>query len=163
MLAWLRTAPDAATMAGHSATAEVERKSRWQQKNEDKEAIELPRINAGAYLVDYLMEIGPALDSGMGQLVITFGEIDAWQRLTGVQLPPWQVRLMRHLSREWIAETARARDRFCPPPWMSAPSADSRARVAAQLRSVLGSRAKEKESHAGDRPEKQHGAAEPEH
>lgn len=42
--------------------------------------------------------------SGFGPLRITFAEIDAFQRVTGVQLKPWEVDALRRADRAFIAD-----------------------------------------------------------
>lgn len=73
---------------------------------------EIPYIEA-AYLVVYLNEIGPVMPDGP----LTFGEIESWQRQTGIELQPWEVRLLRSLSMEYGNESIRAKKTECPPPY----------------------------------------------
>lgn len=62
------------------------------------------------YLLDIFMEIGPTGAGGMGPVPISHQEILAWQTNTGICLEPWEVRIVRRLSFEWIAESRRAED-----------------------------------------------------
>lgn len=67
----------------------------------------MPPIAGAQELITYLFEIGPTMAAGMGAGPITFGEIFAWQALTGIRLVPSQVRLLRHLSRTYLNESMR--------------------------------------------------------
>lgn len=71
---------------------------------------------APAYLIDYLFEIGPVSEGGMGAAALTFVEIDAFCRLTGVRFRPWEVRLLKKLSREYVKQL---HDDSQKPPWQA--------------------------------------------
>lgn len=73
---------------------------------------EIPYIEA-AYLVEYLNEIGPTMPDG----ALTFGELRSWQDMTGIELQPWEVRLLRRLSIEYGNESIRAKNPDCQPPY----------------------------------------------
>jgi len=96
-------------------------------------------VDAAAYLLDFLWEIGPTLLAGMGTGPITFGEIRAWTELTGVELDPWEVRFLRRLSHEYLSESHNATKRGAPAPWRAADAppeiseTQSRLRLLAQL------------------------------
>ncbi len=77
----------------------------------------LPDVDAGQYLIDWLMEIGPTLPAGMGSGVLTFSEIATWQQLVGLELQPWEVRALRRLSEDYLAESNAATDPRRPPPY----------------------------------------------
>ena len=78
---------------------------------------EMPPLEEGGYLVGYLLEIGPVQASGMGQGPISHESILAWQALTGIELEPWESRLLRRLSSEYLSESNRAQKLGCEPPW----------------------------------------------
>lgn len=73
------------------------------------------------HLVGYLFEIGPTLAAGMGEGPLTHGEIESWQRNTGIRLQSWEARLLKRLSIEYLNESSKARARDCPAPWGDAP------------------------------------------
>jgi hypothetical protein len=54
----------------------------------------------------------------MGTAAIGWTELQAWQRCTGVTLPPWQARLMVELAREYNGFSQKATKPDCPPPWL---------------------------------------------
>lgn len=59
------------------------------------------------------------MSAGMGSGPITHGELEAWQRNTGITLAPWEARVIRDLSRDYISESSKAEKRDCPEPWQS--------------------------------------------
>ena len=69
------------------------------------------------WIIDHLMDLGPSEAGAMGQVPISWASIDHWQRCSGYDLPPWTTRLLRRLSVDFVAETVRAREPDCPPPW----------------------------------------------
>jgi hypothetical protein len=75
-----------------------------------------PLDGSPSYLIDYLFEIGPAMDGGMGIVPLSYGEIAAWSLLTGIRLRPWEARTLRRLSREYVDELHKGSWR---PPWQS--------------------------------------------
>lgn len=74
---------------------------------------DMPPLECGEYLIGYLYEIGPT----SGEEAITQPAIRAWQDNIGIELPPWQVRLLRRLSIDYLSESHQARKRDCPAPW----------------------------------------------
>jgi hypothetical protein len=47
--------------------------------------------------------------AGMGPGVISFGEVDAYQRVTGERLEPWQIAAIRAADRAYLQVSAEAR------------------------------------------------------
>lgn len=86
------------------------------------------------HLVEMLLEAGPVQSSGMGVGAITWGELESWQRQTGLQLQPWEVRMLRELSRAYAVQIDAAQDSDCPSPTAVEPSPEQRADVARGLR-----------------------------
>jgi len=74
---------------------------------------DMPPIEGGNQLISRLLEIGPS----MGCDPISHQEIVAWQELTGIELQPCEVRFLRLLSHEYLAESHRALKHDCPAPW----------------------------------------------
>ena len=89
-------------------------------------------------VIGWLLEIGLAEAAGMGTVPIGWSTIDAWQRTTGVQLAPWQARLLRHLSTEYVAESRKAEDATCPAPWRVETTDKEREIAQRRLEMVLG-------------------------
>lgn len=94
--------------------------------------------NPAPHLISRLTEIGLTESTGMGPSPLSWREIEAWQRSTHVRLAPWEARLMRQLSLEYIGESRRAESENCPAPWRSQVTQREREVEEAQLRMVLG-------------------------
>lgn len=81
----------------------------------------------------HLFQVGPVT---AGE-ALTFQEIEAWCRTTGVVLNAWEAETLRHLSGAYLAERSDAADEHRPPPtappegFLSAPD------VAARLSRIL--------------------------
>ena len=79
----------------------------------------MPRIEAGAHLLEILFEVGPAKPSGMGgQIGIDEVDLVAWQYNQGISLTPWEAKAVRTLSKEYAYMLSQASDAHCPPPWV---------------------------------------------
>lgn len=74
----------------------------------------------------------------MGVGPVSWQSLAAWQQATGVRIDPWELRLLRRLSVEYVAEGHRAEAENAPPPWPWQPTPDEREFGEAQLRAVLG-------------------------
>lgn len=82
------------------------------EKLADGEVLEMPPCSVG-YLADYLFEVGP----GVSGAAVTHGELDSWQRNTGITLNTWEARTIRRLSIDYLNEAHRATKPDCPAPW----------------------------------------------
>jgi hypothetical protein len=99
---------------------------------------DLPEIDPEAqHLIEYLMDAGPVVSGAQGTAPLSWADLQAWQEGSGVSLPPWQLRLIRRLSSEYLAETIRAEAHDAPPPWERAPD---RGRIAKHIKSILRTR-----------------------
>jgi hypothetical protein len=76
----------------------------------------MPPIDA-EYLIGYLWEAGPTMPGAAGAVPLTQSELRAWQENTGVDLQPWEVRILRRLSCDLVAEMRRAEDPVATPPY----------------------------------------------
>jgi len=63
------------------------------------------------------MEAGPLAGGGMSPAAISWIELGAWERGTGITLQPWEGRLVRALSTAFLAESQRATEHDAVPPW----------------------------------------------
>lgn len=79
----------------------------------------MPPVDIGAYLIDHLWDVGPAGSSGMGPAVITYAELNAWQQCAGVELQPWETRILRLLSADYVTQGNQAEKPDCPAPYSS--------------------------------------------
>lgn len=75
------------------------------------------------YMIDWLFDIGPSMAGSMGEGPIGWTEIDAWQRVTGVELDVWEARTLRRLSRAYVAQRHASEDQKCPEPRLDASEA----------------------------------------
>lgn len=89
------------------------------------------------WLIDVLMEIGPVEAAGMDRAPISWREICAWQELTATALEPWQAKLLRWLSTEFLGESRRAEQPDCPAPW-GAMTQERRDAVERKLHGIFG-------------------------
>ena len=111
--AWLGAVPEAAP----GARADASKLSRRERIERDGGEIEMPPFDEGEYLIAYLYELGPTVAADMGAGPVTFAEMAAWQAARGFELEPWEARLLRRLSVDYLVESHRATERNCPPPW----------------------------------------------
>lgn len=81
---------------------------------------DMPPLERGAYLINYLFQIGPVMAAGMGAGPITHGELLAWQENVGVDLKPWEISFLRRLSGEYLVESHKAEKRGAQAPWLPA-------------------------------------------
>jgi hypothetical protein len=84
-------------------------------------------VTRGAYLLAHLMEAGPVMSGGMGPAPLTFAELRAWQDMVGVELQPWEAKLMRKLSVEFASESQQATAHDRPAPWSERAAPDREA------------------------------------
>lgn len=111
------------------------RKSRMTIRIEAGGVPDLPPIPAAfTFLLEYLFDAGPTSPSGTGSVALTWADLDAWQRGSGVSLPAWISRLLRRLSSEYLAQSVKAVAHDAPPPWDREPE---RVRVARHVRQIL--------------------------
>jgi len=73
----------------------------------------MPILPATSY-IEWLMDLGPADPEGAP---IGWRTLQAWQECTGIRLQPWEAKLLRSLSGDWLAEKDRAKKPDCPAPW----------------------------------------------
>jgi hypothetical protein len=97
-----------------------------------------PEIPAAAvYLVDALIEAGPTTAAGMGEIPLTWADLMAYQSGAGQDFAPWELRLIRRLSCEYLRESIRAKAPDARAPWIKEVTAEQRSEVAQQMRDAL--------------------------
>lgn len=116
-MAWLNTAPkpDERTKRA-KLNGDAPAITRAERMKKDGAAIPMPP-NPLPHVVDRLIEIGLTEAAGMGAGPVSWQTMDAWANRTGMDIPPWEARLIRRLSVEYVAEQHRAESENCPPPW----------------------------------------------
>lgn len=110
-LAWLATAPEKS-----DPKDKRDPKSRMQVLRDKGEQPLMPH-NPAEHLTDWLLDAGPTVHGAMGEVPIGYRDLLAWQEITGIELEPWEARLMRSLSEAYAAERSRARKRDCMAPY----------------------------------------------
>lgn len=92
-----------------SKQPEEVRVSRMQRLMAEGVDLPLPAIpGEGAYLVAHLLEVGPVSASAAGSSPVSWTDLQAWQQQIGVELQPWETRMLRSLSTAYAAELRRA-------------------------------------------------------
>jgi len=119
--AWLNAVPEKPE-GDKSDKKEVSRREAFRKelRLSDAEELDMPPCDAG-YLLAYLFELGPTLPTGMGDAPISHGEIESWQRNTGICLGSWESRILKRLSNDYLNQAHRSTARDCPSPWEDAP------------------------------------------
>lgn len=79
---------------------------------------EMPPVDTGGYLLAYFLEVGPAMAAGMGSAAITHQELRAFQDNIGLELAPWEIRILRRLSNDYLNASYLAEKSDCRPPWL---------------------------------------------
>lgn len=133
-LAWLGAVPRDKDAAGVSTKAPL--LTRLERDKKQGIVHDMPPCPS-QFLVSYLMEIGPMEISGESKLPISHREIHYWQQNSGVRLSPWQSKLLRRLSAEFVAESRRAEDPDCVSPLGKAPAKADLALVDRQVEAML--------------------------
>lgn len=94
--------------------------------------------NPAPHITDRLVEMGLTQAAGMTAVPLSWQEINAWCDRTSIDLPPWEARLIRRLSGDYLAESRAAEAETCPPPWRAPASEASIAAELQVLDAVLG-------------------------
>lgn len=110
--------------------------SRGQQILNDGLPLPLPEIEV-TYVVDLLFEIGPVVPGGMGAVPLRSEHLLAWREEQGITLDPWESRMLRRLSRDYLIASQKAEKPDCPQPWDQESERDRRERSAAQVRRTM--------------------------
>jgi len=120
VLAWLQTAPVPPTEEHKTLSkrkdSEPQRVSRLQQILDDGGEPDLPEVSGGLYLVSHLMEAGPASAAGMGPVPLMWVDLIAWQQVAGITLAPWEAKMLRRLSGDYLEQARKAEKPDCPSP-----------------------------------------------
>lgn len=131
-LAWLRAAPEVKRRGKGAPPEPVSRAKAMKDKGETP----LLPPNPAPYLVNWLFDIGPS--SGMDS-AISWQDMEAWERINGVFLEPWEAKILRDLSRQYLYEGQEARrlDRAAPYNGETADIIERRQSVDQKIRSAF--------------------------
>lgn len=99
---------------------------------------DIPAAGPGAYLVGYLFDAGPIVNSSGSSAPLSWQDLSAWSSGTGIELQPWEARTLRTLSRAYLHSATAAQSPNCPAPYAEQPTPDQRTVVANSLRSIFG-------------------------
>lgn len=105
--AWLETIP------------EKEKATRQQRLQAQGLEPDFPPLDAGHHLLGYLWDVGPVTGGDMGAAPLSWQEMASWQAQTGIELQPWEARLLRRLSGDYLEAHHAARAPDCPAPYLS--------------------------------------------
>lgn len=119
-MAWLNAVPkpDPRSRRAKAAQDAPPRLSRLDELKKRKVEPAMPP-NPAPELIARVIEIGLTEAGAMAAVPLAWGTIADWSRTTRVVLQPWEARLMRRLSVEYVAEGRKAESENCPPPWRS--------------------------------------------
>lgn len=122
-----------------SCVPEKQEKSRY-EKYRGTALADLPDVIAADYLLDYLMEVGPANSNGMGIQPITYSEIKDWADVTSTEIAAWDAHIIRHLSRAYVNAYNEAKKPTAPAPYMEAQDIETRRKAVVAGFKSLGKR-----------------------
>ncbi|WP_246616648.1 hypothetical protein [Sphingomonas yunnanensis] len=94
--------------------------------------------NPAPHMTDRLIEMGLTEAAGMTAVPLSWAAINAWCVATAVDLPPWERKLMRRLSSDFLSTARDAEVETCPPPWRSPASRETIAAELSVLDELLG-------------------------
>lgn len=137
-LAWLSATPKPDPKTKRGQQQDLELVSRIEGLR--RQGIKSPPMpdNPAPKITDWLVEMGLTEAAGMSAVPLSWREINAWCDRTCVDLLPWEARLIRRLSSDYLAESRKAESETCPAPWL-APASD--VTIAAEMHlldSILG-------------------------
>ncbi|MEG3089498.1 phage tail assembly chaperone [Sphingomonas sp. PB4P5] len=137
-MAWLNATPKPPPGSKRAETADKTPSiSRIDKMKRDKIVPPMPP-NPMPHMITRLVEIGLSESNGMGASPLSWREINEWQQAAGVDLAPWEARLMRTLSLAYLAESRKAESETCPPPWHAPVTQREIETEQARLQMVLG-------------------------
>lgn len=97
----------------------------------------MPEVQLGSYLLSYFLDVGPVEQSGMGDTVLSHQELRAYQDNIGIRLQPWEIRLIRRLSGEYLRAKFVAEKASAPAPWYADVEEDELQIVAQSLKQTI--------------------------
>lgn len=116
-MAWLHAIPKPDKKFAVSQEL-VEPQSRLKKMRHDGVEPSLPDVPT-QYLIEYLFEVGPTISTGMGPAIIGWRDLQSWQELLGISLHPWELRILRKLSADFLAQSLKSEKLDCPAPYLS--------------------------------------------
>ncbi len=118
--AWLHTPPKIEPQQTLKNTKAQQTPSRLQKSRSELGDVgympDMPDVEGLENVIDYFFECGPALFGSSGPLPLSHCEIAAWKENTGRELSPWEAKLLRQMSIEFVDWSAKAKDPSCLSP-----------------------------------------------
>ena len=117
-MGWLDARPKPARSPKKSKSSQDDPPSVSRREKLLADGEDLPSVDPGpaAYLLEYFLELGPMHFSSMGEVPFSYEQIDAWQRVTGVVLLPWEALTLCGLSIAYGNEKAAGADPLAAAP-----------------------------------------------
>lgn len=112
--------------------------TRLQTLRQNDDQPDMPDAGAAQYLLGYLFDAGPLVNTVGGSAPLNWQDLRAWQSGTGIELQPWESRTLRTLSQTYLYASIEAKSPDCPAPYTEQPTPDQREHVATALRSIFG-------------------------
>ena len=95
---WLHAYPKVTNADGTVRVDEGNRASRYKGQS-----LPMPELTwHGNALVSLLFEVGPTLFTAMGEVPLTWQELDAYSRMTGLKCEAWEAVLLIQMSMEYM-------------------------------------------------------------
>lgn len=69
-----------------------------------------------SYLFDYLLKLGVMSNNGMGNVPLSWQDIDAWMRVSGVQLDAWEAKVIHKASEIYVNQFELSKKPDAPMP-----------------------------------------------
>lgn len=107
----------------------------FKMTNEDHSALEMPDLVGCEYLIDWLFDIGVSMHTGMGSVPISWQEIESWGK--DMDLSPWEKKMLRDLSTEYVSYSQKASEPDCPQPFFRYISEEQRKTVSNNILNTL--------------------------
>jgi len=95
----------------------------------------MPDMGPLSHIIAWLMELGEVTSTAEGLTPLSWQEIEAWSRLTGLNVSPRESLALRRLSVAYIQEFYRSNNRDCMPPTLDKP--DRNKRVEGRLKNAF--------------------------
>lgn len=84
----------------------------WRATGERPAALDTPPAGSLGYLMDWFRDLAGGRQSGYAEpCAISWGEMQAWQAMTGTHLEPWQAAVMRRLDHLWLMAWRAGREK----------------------------------------------------
>lgn len=92
----------------------------------------MPEVEA-EYVIAYWQQCGMAGQGMSGPVGLTAVELNAWEQSMGVELSPWEHKVIREMSRAYVAALHGGEEPDAPPPYGAAVVEVDRAAVSKKV------------------------------